>query len=250
MEIIYKRVADLIPYAGNPRKNDHAVASAAAIIKRFGFRVPLLIKSDDEVIDGHLRLKAAVKLGYDEVPCIIVDDMSDNDIRALRISVNKLAEKADWDDELLKIELDELELAGISLEEIGFEVGELEKIDDDIGENENYSRKIEAPIYTPKMEAKPKIDTLFNREKFNAIVKQIPDDIDENLKDFLVAAAYRHIIFNFKNIAEYYAHSDSQTQGLFEQSALVIIDFDKAIENGFVDVSNKLMSQFAEDYGK
>jgi site-specific DNA-methyltransferase (adenine-specific) len=71
-----------------------------------------------------LRLKAAVKLGYDEVPCIIVDDMSDNDIRALRISVNKLAEKADWDDELLKLELDELELAGISLEEIGFEVGE------------------------------------------------------------------------------------------------------------------------------
>lgn len=57
MEIIYKKVADLIPYAGNPRKNDHAVAPAAAIIKRFGFRVPLLIKSDDEVIDGHLRLK-------------------------------------------------------------------------------------------------------------------------------------------------------------------------------------------------
>jgi ParB-like chromosome segregation protein Spo0J len=125
MEIIYKKVADLIPYAGNPRKNDHAVAPAAAIIKRFGFRVPLLIKSDDEVIDGHLRLKAAVKLGYEEVPCIIVDDMSDNDIRALRISVNKLAEKADWDDELLKLELDELELAGISLEEIGFELGEV-----------------------------------------------------------------------------------------------------------------------------
>lgn len=101
-------IGDLIEYARNPRKNDHAVDKVAAAIREFGFRVPILAKSDKTVVDGHLRLKAAKKLGLETVPVLLCDDMTDAQIKAFRISVNRVADLAEWDDELLKIELDEL----------------------------------------------------------------------------------------------------------------------------------------------
>lgn len=123
------KVSDLIEYARNPRKNDHAVDKVAAAIREFGFRVPILAKSDKTVVDGHLRLKAAKKLGLETVPVILCDDMSEAQIKAFRISVNRVAEFAEWDDDLLRIELDELGAMGFDLELTGFsldEIGELE----------------------------------------------------------------------------------------------------------------------------
>lgn len=123
------KVSDLIEYARNPRKNDHAVDKVAAAIREFGFRVPILAKSDKTVIDGHLRLKAAKKLGLEAVPVMLCDDMTDAQIKAFRISVNRVAEFAEWDDDLLRIELDELSEMGFDLELTGFsldEIGELE----------------------------------------------------------------------------------------------------------------------------
>ena len=81
----------LIDYARNPRKNDHAVDRVAAAIKEFGFRVPIVAKSDGLVVDGHLRLKAARKLGLAEVPVVLADDMTDAQVKAFRISVNRMA---------------------------------------------------------------------------------------------------------------------------------------------------------------
>lgn len=118
----------LIPYAGNPRKNDHAVEQVAAAIKRFGFRVPVLAKSDGSLIDGHLRVKAAKVLGMEEVPAVLCDDLSAADIKALRISINRMAELADWDSELLAAELEGLAAEGFELEDMGFDekaMGEL-----------------------------------------------------------------------------------------------------------------------------
>jgi ParB-like chromosome segregation protein Spo0J len=86
-----------IEYARNPRKNDHAVDKVAAAIREFGFRVPICAKIDGTVVDGHLRLKAAKKLGLTEVPVVLADDMSEAQIKAFRLSVNKVAELADWD---------------------------------------------------------------------------------------------------------------------------------------------------------
>ena len=123
------KVSDLIEYARNPRKNDHAVDKVAAAIREFGFRVPILAKSDKTIIDGHLRLKAAKKLGLEVVPVMLCDDMTDAQIKAFRISVNRVAEFAEWDDDLLRIELDELGAMGFDLELTGFsldEIGELE----------------------------------------------------------------------------------------------------------------------------
>jgi ParB-like chromosome segregation protein Spo0J len=114
-------VETLIPYAGNPRKNDHAVEAVASAIKRFGFRVPVLAKSDGSLIDGHLRVKAAKHLGMKEVPVVLCDDLSEADIKALRISINRMAELAEWDTELLSAELEGLAAEGIGLDAVGFD---------------------------------------------------------------------------------------------------------------------------------
>ena len=123
----------LIPYAGNPRKNDHAVEAVASAIKRFGFRVPVLAKSDGSLIDGHLRVKAAKHLGMEEVPVVLCDDLSEADIKALRISINRMAELADWDSELLSAELEGLAAEGFTLEDVGFDAAALEELGADLG---------------------------------------------------------------------------------------------------------------------
>jgi ParB-like chromosome segregation protein Spo0J len=116
----------LIEYARNPRKNDHAVEKIAAAIHEFGFRVPILAKSDGLVIDGHLRLKAARKLGLETVPVILADDMTDNQVRAFRLSVNKMADLAEWDEAMLALEVSALQLEDFDLSLTGFEPGELD----------------------------------------------------------------------------------------------------------------------------
>jgi ParB-like chromosome segregation protein Spo0J len=118
----------LIEYARNPRKNDHAVDRVAAAIREFGFRVPIVAKSDGLVVDGHLRLKAAKKLGLAEVPVILADDMTDAQVKAFRLSVNKVAELAEWDDELLRLEFDDLSEMGFDLTPIGFDADEIAAI--------------------------------------------------------------------------------------------------------------------------
>jgi DNA modification methylase len=114
-----------IDYARNPRKNDHAVDRVAAAIKEFGFRVPIVAKSDGLVVDGHLRLKAAKKLGLTQVPVILADDMTEAQIKAFRLSVNKVAEFAEWDNDLLKIELQDLVAEGFDLSLTGFNMDEI-----------------------------------------------------------------------------------------------------------------------------
>ena len=115
----------LIEYARNARNNDHAVDRVAAAIREFGFRVPILAKSDKTIVDGHLRLKAAKKLGLEKVPVLLCDDMTDVQVRAFRLSVNKVSEFADWDSEMLRVELDELGKDGFDIELTGFSLDEV-----------------------------------------------------------------------------------------------------------------------------
>jgi DNA modification methylase len=110
----------LIEYARNPRKNDHAVDRVASAIREFGFKVPIVARSDGTLVDGHLRLKAAKKLGMDTVPVLLADDLTDAQVKAFRISVNRMAELAEWDDELLRVEFEELDAMGFDLELTGF----------------------------------------------------------------------------------------------------------------------------------
>ena len=106
MKIVNLKTEQLIPYINNPRNNDDAVDKVASSIKEFGFKVPIVINKDNVVVTGHTRLKAAKKLGIEEVPCIIADDLTDAQIKAFRIADNKVSEYAEWNEDLLKVELE------------------------------------------------------------------------------------------------------------------------------------------------
>jgi len=111
-----------------------------------------------------------------------------------------------------------------------------------------YSSKIEAPIYEPDG-PKPHILSLCDDGRAKSLIREIDEaNIPENEKAFLRLAAYRHIVFNYELIANYYAHSSPNTQRLMESSALVIIDFDKAIELGFVRLCEDIKNQYFEEY--
>jgi len=117
-----------------------------------------------------------------------------------------------------------------------------------LGGQGNYSRKVEAPIYTPKGE-KPSPSDLFDDRRTLELISDIEAaEIPEDEKMFLRAAAQRHTVINFKLVADYYAHSEKPTQKLMEDSALVIIDFDRAIELGYVKLSEDVALQYTKDY--
>ncbi|MGP1690877.1 MAG: DNA modification methylase [Giesbergeria sp.] len=127
----------LIDYARNPRKNDHAVEQMAAVITEFGFRIPVVAKSTGELVDGHLRLKAARKLGLTTVPVVLADELSEAQIKAFRLLANRSATWAQWDDALLALELEDLKLADFDLSLTGFEDGEISRLlADDVGSDD------------------------------------------------------------------------------------------------------------------
>lgn len=110
MQVVYIKIEELKPYKRNPRKNDQAVDAVAQSIREFGFKVPIVIDSDNEIVAGHTRLKAAIKLGMETVPCIVADDLTPEQIKAFRLADNKTSELAEWDLELLNIELEDIQL--------------------------------------------------------------------------------------------------------------------------------------------
>src|SRR5712691_3372608 len=118
----------LVFYARNPRKNDAAVDRMCSSIREFGFKIPVLARSDGTVVDGHLRLKAAKKLRIAEVPVILCDEWSPAQVKAFRLMVNRSVAWADWDDELLALELQELNAAEFDLSLTGFDPGEIDAL--------------------------------------------------------------------------------------------------------------------------
>jgi len=118
-------VASLIPYARNPRKNDPAVDRMVASIQEFGFKIPILCKSDGLVVDGHLRLKAAIRLGLDTVPVILCDEWTDAQVKAFRLMANRSVTWAEWDEELLGLELKDLQALDYDLSLTGFDEQEV-----------------------------------------------------------------------------------------------------------------------------
>lgn len=118
-EIVIKGMDEISPYEKNPRRNDEAVRYVAASIKKFGFKQPIVIDKDGIIVAGHTRYKAARKLNLKAVPCIVADDLTDEQIKAYRLADNKVAEKSEWDFDLLDEELQDL--VGIDMTEFGFE---------------------------------------------------------------------------------------------------------------------------------
>ena len=122
------KIADVIPYERNPRINDGAVEAVAASIKEFGWRAPLVVDENNVIICGHTRLKAAEHLGLDMVPVHIAKGLTPEQIKAYRIADNKTGEIAEWDFDLLPLELADLQNMDFDLSVLGFDTDELDKI--------------------------------------------------------------------------------------------------------------------------
>ena len=147
----------LIPYAKNPRKNDDVVDQMVGAIREFGFRIPIVARSDGSVVDGHLRLKAARRLELTTVPVVLADDLTETQIKAFRLLANQSSNWADWDEDLLKLELVDLQDADFDIDMIGFSDEELDNLlsglDDDgdggVGQEESIPEPPPNPVTRP-----------------------------------------------------------------------------------------------------
>ena len=249
-KIEYINVDKLSAYETNSRTHSkEQIGQIAASISEFGFTNPVLIDQNNGIIAGHGRVEAAKKIGMDEVPCLRLSHLTEAQRKAYVIADNKLALNAGWDDALLKSEIEALQMMDFDIDLLGFDQNELNEIlnlEDDEEENP-YTQKVESPNYEPVGD-KPDISELYEDGHALGLIEDIKNSkLSEKEKQFLMAAASRHIVFDYGKIANYYAHSEKETQKLMEDSALVIIDFGKAIEQGYVKLNDKLDIIFSSD---
>ena len=142
------KIEDLIPYHNNPRVNDPAVDMVASSINEFGFKVPIVVDKNNIIIAGHTRLKAAIKLGLKEVPCLVASDLTPAQIKAFRIADNKTNEFAEWDWTILDIELAELKDMDFDIDWLEF--GDNVNIDDFFINENSQSKQKDNKIICPE----------------------------------------------------------------------------------------------------
>ena len=238
------RVSELVPYAGNAKRHpDWQVGQIASSIRAFGFNDPIAIWDDiaghHVIVEGHGRLLAAKLLGMEEVPVIRLDQLDDEARRAYTLAHNKLTMNTDFDIQLLDSELDAIE--GFDMAEFGFDAEVLNTND------WSYTDKVGVPQYEPSAD-QPALDGLCDTTKRDELLSGIEAalGISDGEREFLRLAASRHIVFDYAKIADYYAHASSEMQRLMEKSALVIIDIEDAIANGYADLSGSLTAMAGE----
>lgn len=248
MKIIRKKIDEVTPDPGNVRKHSQKnIDAIKASLNRFGQQKPIVCDSKMVVRAGNGTLQAATELGWQHIN-VIVSDLDRADLIAYSIADNRTSEMSEWDVEGLTEQLAGLddELADIAYADFDLDI-DLDENNETSSDEMTYSQKIEPPIYeiTGKQ---PSIDELIDSTKSQSLIKEIKEsDLPNKIKNFLIASAARHNVFNFQKIAEYYAHQNEQIQNLMEKSALVIIDYKKAIENGYVQMSKNLAEAFDDN---
>lgn len=190
----------------------------------------IVVNDDNVVLGGNQRLRACKEAGLKEVYIIKASSLSEKQQREFIIKDNLSSGEWDWDALANEFDAEDLNRYGLDL-----------PIDED-PMDENYSTKIESPIYKPTGK-KPKVNDLYDVSVYNQFIEKINDGkYESSIRFFLAHAATRFVKFNYRNIAEYYSHSDEKIQSIFEDLALVIVDYDKAIEKGFVKLFDTLES--------
>jgi hypothetical protein len=245
-------IKDLVPDSKNRRKHTpRNVGMIVEALHKVGAGRSIVIDENNEVLAGNATIEAAGEAGItdlkvveakgSELVAVRRTGLSEAQKRDLAIYDNRTAELADWDIEQLTEDMsDNIDLSAF------FHEGELNDLlqkakEDGIHPNE-YSSQVDSPIYEPNRD-KPLVSELYDAKKYKELKAAIIDsELSEEDKDFLIVAAQRHVVFDYSKIADFYAHSDKTVQELMEDSALVIIDFNKAIEKGFV----KLYEDFQE----
>lgn len=275
MKIEKIKLADLQEAEYNPRWiSSDDMDKLKNSIETFGVVEPILInlKENNRIIGGHQRYNALIDLYYDDnefnpdLNLIRLNDSlgwvfpnNENELtdpnyeKALNLALNKIS--GEWDNDKLKIILEELELTPVEIELTGFDEIEIEELslseetvsDEEGVENDRkYGIDITPPHYEPKGD-EPDISELYDDEKAEKLKKEIEDaDIPDDIKDFLIKTTRRHLVFNYDKIAEFYCHQPKEIQELMEKSALVIIDIENAIANGYVE-HNKYITNLIEE---
>ena len=200
---------------------------------------PIVVDEDMIVLGGNMRLKASKEAGLSEVWIDIAEGLTEEQKKEFIVKDNVGFGEWEWD--LLANEWDSVQLA-----DWGLDVWE--NPDDAIVEDDDtYTRKIVAPTYETKNE-KPVIDDLFSTQKADELIHKIKQaDLSEEELMFLSHCALRHTVYDYSKIADFYAHSNKEVQELMEDSALVIIDFDKAIENGYVKLTKDIAAAYEKN---
>ena len=261
-------IKSITPYVNNPRNNEASIGFVAASLKEFGWKQPIVIDSMGTIVVGHTRYQAALQLKMKEVPVLIASDLTPSQVKAYRIADNKTSEMSDWNYKLLSLELNDI-IENIDdkfdIDSLGFEKNELDSIikeinagnyigeendeNGGIGEDDNeYTKKIEAPIYKPS-ETVPSLEKLFDTSKTVELINEIDQtSIPNDIKEFLKFAAQRHTIFRYDRVADYYSSASKEIQILMEKSALVIIDFEDAIQYGFTRLGKDVIKQYSLEH--
>lgn len=248
LKVEYLPINDLKPYENNAKiHTPEQIEQIKNSIRDFGMNDPIGIwGAENLIVEGHGRLMACKELGMAEVPVIRLDELTDEQRKAYTLAHNQLTMSTGFDleklaEELKTIHLD-LDSYGISENDFGIDLGNVEDTLDD-----TYTKKVDIPQYEITGE-EPKLSELVDTEKVGELLAEIEKaEIPEDIKGFLKKAATRHYVFNYKKIAEYYAHADEKVQDLMEQSALVIIDYEDAIKNGFARLSEDMIAMEEED---
>lgn len=252
MEIKDEDINTLVEYSLNNRiHSEQQVERICKSITEFGFNQPIVVDEDNVILVGHGRLAAAKRMGLKTVPVLRRENLTETQKRAYRILDNKLQNDSEWNFDNLRLEIEALEQDNFPTEAWGLDAL-IDMFVDAEGEgaegDEKYTKKIESPIYEPKGE-RPAVAELYDTTKCDVLSDEIEraEDVPQEVKEFLLYAAQRHVVFNYQRIAEFYAHASPEVQTLMENSALVIIDFKKAIEQGFVKLTEDLAEIYKND---
>ena len=245
---MFKRIkaSELQPHPQNWRTHPQAQRDAmAGILTEVGYVDALMVreyKGGYQILDGHLRAETTPDT---EVPVLVVD-LDDAEAALVLSTFDPLAALATIDSIALDGLLRDVSTSDTALQAM---LAELAKdaglyLSESGGSEEaaesQYTNKITAPIYEPKGE-RPPIKDLSDKTKTNELCNEIEKaGLPDEVRGFLLTAAQRHTVFNFRNIAEFYCHASADVQHLMERSGLIIIDMDKAIANGFVHLSERL----------
>lgn len=248
------KIKDLIPDDKNYNTgNEFGNSLIEKSLRNLGAGRSILIDKNNRIIAGNKTVENAVAIGLEDMQIVESDgtkiiavkrtdiDLDSKKGRELALADNASA-KANivWNHENLKEDWGDDDLKGWGVED-----------EASIADEDFYTKKITTPTYEPS-EEKPTFESLVNREKAENFIKIIGEtsELTGEEKEFLTLAAFRHYVFDYGKIADYYAHSPKHVQEIMEKLALVIIDFKQAIESGYVKLQAEIMDSYIEDYGE
>ena len=252
MKIERVDIKQLIVDPANVRKhNAKNLKAIEASLRRFGQQKPIVVDGDGIVRAGNGTLAAAQQLGWTHID-IVRTALKGADATAYSIADNRTAELAEWDEEALSQQLAAIQIEDEELvESCGFDADSMKSlgIAEPDSDDQPYTHKVSIPIYEPSGDC-PTMSEMLDRTKVVELINEIDKaQIPPDVAAFLKYAAERHAVFTYSKVANFYAHQSKEVQLLMERSALVIIDFDAAIENGFVKMTDTLAELVGTEAG-